>query len=386
MAGYTILVVDDEPVSLRAVARALAGEYRIITATTGAQGLAALASQPVALMIVDQRMPEMTGTELLARTATEQPDIIRVLLTGYTDVETLLAAINAGHVYYYLTKPWEPSELRLIVRRGLERYEAEAEQRRLLQELEQAYARVRREADQKSRLLTLAAHELGTPLHVLSNALALMADTDLPAGARSWFDTACRSADWLGRALAQMTGAARWRGGAVTLHRQRLDLRTLLDELRATFEPIAADRKLALHFEVAAPLPPVEADGIWLSRALSNVITNAVRFTPDGGRITVAAAASVTAVELSVSDTGIGIDANLLDEVFEPFSAACGDPSLHTSGRFEFRARGLGLGLAIAKAIVVQHGGSISVCSEQGSGSRFTLTFPLPDVSRAELG
>jgi signal transduction histidine kinase len=388
MAGHTILVVDDEPASLRAVARALAGEHRIITATTGAQGLAALATEPVALLIADQRMPEMTGTELLALTATEQPEIIRVLLTGYTDVETLLAAINAGHVYYYLTKPWEPSELRLVVRRGLERHDGDAEQRRLLQELEQACARARREADQKGRLLTLAAHELGTPLHVLSNALALMADADLPADARSWLNTAGRSTDWLGRALAQMTTAARWRAGSVKLHCRRLDVRALLDDVRAAFEPVVASRTLKLRFEGACPLPPVDADSVWLSRALSNVIANAVRFTPDGGCITVAAAASATAVEVTVADTGIGIDTDLLDEVFEPFSAACGDPSLHTSGRFEFRARGLGLGLAIAKAIMAQHGGTISVCSQSGVGSRFTLTLPSvqPDVSHGELG
>jgi signal transduction histidine kinase len=125
-----------------------------------------------------------------------------------------------------------------------------------------------------------------------------------------------------------------------------------------------------------------------LSRALSNLISNAVRFTPDGGCITVTASASPTAVDVAVADTGIGIDAQLLEEVFEPFSAACGDPSLHTSGQFEFRARGLGLGLAITKAIVMQHGGTIAVCSHEGNGSRFTLTLPLraADVSPTELG
>ena len=80
---------------------------------------------------------------------------------------------------------------------------------------------------------------------------------------------------------------------------------------------------------------------------------------------------------IAVTDTGIGIDPSVLDELFEPFSAAGGDPALHTSGRFEFGARGLGLGLAITKAIVEAHGGSIDVQTQVGAGSRFTVTVPV---------
>ena len=126
---------------------------------------------------------------------------------------------------------------------------------------------------------------------------------------------------------------------------------------------------------------------MWLERALYNLISNAVRFTPDGGSVTVTAAAADAAVEISVADTGIGIDASLLDEVFEPFSAAGGEIQLHTSGRFEFGSRGLGLGLAITKAIIEQHGGTISVQSQRGVGSRFTAVLPadFPGVAAGKI-
>jgi signal transduction histidine kinase len=376
MTAHTVLVVDDEPASLRAIARTLRDSNRVATAPTAAQGLAALASQPVALMIVDQRMPGMTGTELLARAAVEYPDTIRVLLTGYTDIDTLVEAINTGRVYYYLTKPWEPHELRLVVRRGLERYDAQVERRRLIRELEQACQRARREADQKGRLLALATHELGTPLHILASALALMAEADTPPAVRSWLDTAQRSAEWLARGLAQMATAARWRSGGLPLHPAPVDVGGMLRAVQATFERGIAGRTLALRFDVAEKLPPITADRVWLERALSNLISNAVRFTPDGGAVTVTAAAADAAVAISVADTGIGIDASLLDELFEPFSAAGGEIQLHASGRFEFGSRGLGLGLAITKAIIEQHGGTISVRSERGAGSHFTAMLP----------
>jgi two-component system, sensor histidine kinase and response regulator len=376
MHKHRILVVDDEPASVRGIERTLAADYCVVTTTSAKEGVAALAAEPFALLIADQRMREMTGTELLAHCAAQHPEVIRILLTGYSGIETLVEAINAGQVYYYFTKPWEPQELRLAVQRGIERYEIEAERRRLMCELGEACGRVRREADQKSRLLTLAAHELGTPVHLLSNALALLAETELAPAARSWLGTAQRSAAWLGRGLVQMASAARWRASRLKLHCRLCDLNAVLQALETAFAQVRESRALVLRFELA-PLPALNADPRWLERALSNLIANAVRFTPDGGTVTVSARAGAARVEITVADTGIGIDPGLLEELFEPFSAAGGDVAFHGSGRFEFGARGLGLGLAIAKAIIDEHGGTIAVRSQPGAGSVFTVRLPL---------
>jgi len=381
--AHTILIVDDEPASVRTIQRTLADTYPIVTAGGGVQGLAALAAHPVALAIVDQRMPDMSGTELLARCAAQHPEIIRILLTGYTDIETLLDAINAGHVYSYLTKPWEPRDLNLVVRRGLERYDVEADRRRLIGELQRACSQLQREADQKTRLLTMAAHELGTPLHVVANALTLLAETPLPPSPAAWLDTARRGAEWLGRGLAQIVDGARWRHGKLKLNPRPLDVAMMLQDLQATYGAVLAARQLTLRLDLAAEVPELIVDRIWFQRALSNLVSNAVRFTPDGGIITLTLTAQPNAVEISVADTGVGIDPQLLDQVFEPFSAASGDPALHTSGRFEFGARGLGLGLAITKAIIEQHGGTISVRSQTGMGSLFAVTVPVPPVGPA---
>jgi len=374
---HSVLVIDDEPASVRAVTRTLADEYRVLGVTNARAGLDILAAEPIALMVVDQRMPDMSGTELLAHCAVHQPDTIRVLLTGYTDIESLLEAINAGHVYSYLTKPWEPQELRLAVRRGLERYDVEADRRRLLGELEQALAQARRQAEQRGRLLALAAHELGTPLHLLANALTLLNDAGLPPQANVWFDTAQRSAAWLARIAAQIASGARWQKGGIKLERRLLHVSVLLDDLRRAFQSAVEARGLTLLMEVASDTPAITADRLWLGRALANLVSNAVRFTPHGGTITVAATAAVDALRIAVSDTGIGIDEHLLGEVFEPFSAAGGDVQLHTSGHLEFGARGLGLGLAVTKAIIEQHGGSVTVRSQSGCGSEFTVQLPL---------
>jgi len=121
--SYKILVVDDEPNNLRVLERLFRYDYEVISAESGEEALSLLSEHDVALVITDQRMPNMTGVELLKRTADLRPQMVRIILTGYTDVETLVEAINSGLVYKYVTKPWDNEELRLTVSRALEHYE-----------------------------------------------------------------------------------------------------------------------------------------------------------------------------------------------------------------------------------------------------------------------
>jgi two-component system, sensor histidine kinase and response regulator len=121
---YKIMIVDDEPANLRLLERLFRQDYKVLTAVSGEEALRLLAQHDAALLITDQRMPNMTGLELLKRTAELRPHMVRMILTGYTDVGTLVEAINSGLVYRYLTKPWSNEELRLTVTRALEHYES----------------------------------------------------------------------------------------------------------------------------------------------------------------------------------------------------------------------------------------------------------------------
>ena len=121
--SYKIIVVDDEPSNLRVLERLFRHDYEVITAESGEEALRLLSEHDAALVITDQRMPNMTGVELLKRTADIRPQMVRIILTGYTDVETLVEAINSGLVYKYVTKPWNNEELCLTVSRALEHYE-----------------------------------------------------------------------------------------------------------------------------------------------------------------------------------------------------------------------------------------------------------------------
>ncbi len=375
-AAHTVMIVDDEPANARAVRRALADECRVVAAESGADALALMAREPVALVIADHRMPGMSGAEFLAETVACHPAVIRIVLTGYADVDTAIEAINRGHVYHFMSKPWEARELRQVVRRGLERFDAAAERARLQRELGAACARARREAEQQTRLLALTAHELGTPLHILLNALALLRDAALPIAVASWVDAAERATEWLVGGVAQMHDAARPRAGRLPLRPVLLPLAPVLDEALARLRVAARERRLEFGLGKCAAELIVRADPRWLRHAIDALLSNAVRFTADGGQLRISAEASDGWVDITIADTGIGIAPEHLADVFEPFSGAGGDLLLHGSGRFAFGARGLGLGLASVRRIAEAHGGAVLVASAPGRGSAFTIRLP----------
>jgi CheY-like chemotaxis protein len=119
-----MLVVDDEPDNLDLLYRTFRRDFSVLRAESGLAALEMLAAEgEVAVIISDQRMPEMKGTEFLSRTVPQFPDTMRIILTGFTDVEDLVEAINSGQVYKYITKPWDPNELKTVVQRAAETYE-----------------------------------------------------------------------------------------------------------------------------------------------------------------------------------------------------------------------------------------------------------------------
>jgi CheY-like chemotaxis protein len=119
-----MLVVDDEPDNLDLLYRTFRREFQVLKADSGASALEILSQEgEVAVIISDQRMPEMKGTEFLSKTVPQFPNTVRIILTGFTDIEDLVEAINSGQVYKYITKPWDPNELKTVVQRAAETYE-----------------------------------------------------------------------------------------------------------------------------------------------------------------------------------------------------------------------------------------------------------------------
>jgi two-component system response regulator HupR/HoxA len=139
---YPVLVVDDEPDILRSFVYNYGDEFEVVTADGGARGLELLRERDAGVIVADQRMPAMSGVEFLARSMELRPDALRVILTGYTDVDAIVQAINTSRIYRYVTKPWESEELRLTLRRAMEMFHLGRENLRLVEELRRANERL----------------------------------------------------------------------------------------------------------------------------------------------------------------------------------------------------------------------------------------------------
>jgi response regulator RpfG family c-di-GMP phosphodiesterase len=133
--NYTILAVDDEPANLRMLERLFRKDYRVLTATTGEEALAVLKQEEVSLIVTDQRMPGMSGTQLLRESLGTNPDAIKIILTGYSDIDALVEAINTARVYRFVSKPWDPTALKQVVQEAFREHEKFIQQKQLLQAL-----------------------------------------------------------------------------------------------------------------------------------------------------------------------------------------------------------------------------------------------------------
>jgi len=138
-----ILLVDDEPEILFSLRGLLRREFDLHTAQGGAEALEVLRRQPVHVIMSDQRMPEMTGVELLRRARAECPEAIRIIFTGYADIKAVVDAINEGQIYRYLTKPWDPDELVALLHQACDHYQQIAERKQLLHDLKRHLTRCR---------------------------------------------------------------------------------------------------------------------------------------------------------------------------------------------------------------------------------------------------
>ncbi len=200
----TVLVVDDERDVLRSIHDLLRLDYRVVTCQQGAEALAILRSaEPVHVILSDQKMPEMTGVEVLRLAKVIRPETTRLLFTAYADIRTVVDAVNEGHIFRYLAKPWLPEELEAAVRQAVEHHDLIVEKNRLVAELQQTNARLLEANRLKGAFIEVASHELNTPVTVVLGMIELwkMSQAEMPRrrNANGLIESARRRNVWLGR-------------------------------------------------------------------------------------------------------------------------------------------------------------------------------------------
>lgn len=378
-----LLVIDDEPDLVQSVQDLLRREYKVLGATRASEGLALIDREHVHIVMTDQRMPEMTGVELLCKIKQTHPDAVRLLFTAYADLAAVIDAINQGNVYRYISKPWEVDELKAILRQAYEHYQLQDERRRLLvqvqeknAQLEAANAELRRGNELKKAFIKVASHELRTPLTILLGLAEQLGDlTAAEPVLHAVAERLHRSGQRLHERVDQMVKLLLAERFERPLQRRVTAMTPLLTAAVAEVRQFTQKRQQTLDVSIPDDLGTLDIEPDKIHDSLVQLLINAIKFTPNGGAIRMVATRVGGRLRIAVSDTGMGIEPDHLARVFEPFFTRF-DVSRHSSGTFEYDKRGMGLGLSVAKAFIEMHGGTLAVESEIGKGTTFTVELP----------
>lgn len=379
-----LLVVDDEPDLVQSVKDLLRFDYRVLGATRAGEGLALLGREDVHVVMSDQRMPEMTGVEFLKRVKDTFPDAIRLLFTAYADLNAVTDAINEGNVYRYISKPWEPDELRAVLKQAVDQHRLQADRKRLIKEvqeknaqLEAANLELQKANDLKRAFIKVASHELRTPLTlVMGLSEFAYKQGRLPAPMDDWLKQIYEAGSRLNERvdlMVKLLHAGRFERPLQTID---VPLTELVQGAAQEVHSFVTARRHKLTLDLGDDPGTVRVERDKMHDCIVQLLINAIKFTPDGGAIRLEARRTPDGgATIAVSDTGKGIDAVSLERVFDPFFTRF-DVSRHASGTFEFDRRGLGLGLTVVKAFVEMHGGRVKVESQVNEGTTFTIILP----------
>jgi signal transduction histidine kinase len=434
MATGSLLVVDDEEsVAITMGAILEMDGYQVSISTSGADAMRKLREAEFDLVLTDLRLDDIDGLSIVSEVLRLHPDTVSIILTGFASLESAIKALREG-AYDYLIKPCDVEELRAVVARGIERRQLGVELKARLVELEQAnstihelnrnlqvrideataelqqrmaelaranaeiadlYRNSQEHVEQlqqldrlKSRFLSMASHELKTPLTSisgLSQVLLRRMKRRLEQGAppkQEWSDEQHAHVDRLellnsqtarlGRLVDELLDVSRIESGKVDFRWAEVDLAELVTEVANRLQMTTAMHTIEVDLDGAVGRS-VSADRDHLEQVLDNLVTNAIKFSPEGGTIRVLLRDSQESVVLSVQDPGVGIPPTQLEAIFGLFYQA-EDPVSRRSG-------GMGLGLYISKEIVTRHGGQIWAESAPDQGSTFNVMLPRTHVS-----
>jgi len=362
-APEKIVVIDDDD-TMRLSCRKILAKMglRAETFEDGARGLDGVATLKPALVIVDLKMPGLSGMEVIARVHDIDPHIIIVVITGYATIDTAVEAVRSG-AYDFLPKPFPPEELRLVVNRGLERRRLAIEAQQ--HEIEQTML--------KRRFVTFVSHQLRTPLVAIHQYLDVLKhfdqQDDVPRARRQeWLDRCLTRIDELQNLIGDWLTLAQVEGGTLSKERIKVDLNSVISSILKTYEETALEKNITLQAQLPDDSLFVWGDRNCLSVAFDNLITNAIKYNRRGGTVTVTGSQSLGEVVIAVTDTGVGIPEKCRPFLFEEFFRVKDDSAKKTTGT--------GLGLHISKKIVSEMGGTIEVQSEVGFGSTFSVRLP----------
>lgn len=365
-----VLVVEDNPADAGIICDFFEGHRHerasaeVETVDRLGTALARLADRRFDVVLLDLSLPDARGLEGLAALTAAHPEVPVVVMTGLTDERVALEAMKAG-AQDYLSKGVDGGHVvRRAARYAIERHRLQHALTELLASERQARTAAEESARVRDEMLSIVSHDLRNPLGAISIAASALRGGEEHDVEKLATDIG-RSSEWALHIIHDLVDASVIEAGRLTIYPEPMTVHAIVETLESLFEGQA--RVAGVDFAVHAQGAPrwVVADVDRLIQAVGNLLTNAIKFTPSGGAVTLRVAGDGETISFVVTDTGPGIPAEDLPHLFDRF--------WHSRRSFK---GGAGLGLAIARGIAEGHGGRIEVESVPGIGSTFTLHIP----------
>lgn len=371
-----ILIVDDEEHNLTTLKFALPRDFEVLTATDGQSALELLQNHPnpseIEMIISDQRMPRMTGVEFLARSIAITPRTVRIILTGFTDVEAIMDSINQARIYKFVLKPFDKSDLLLTIRRGFELHDLEARNRNLLDALDRFNSQFIRQV--REELQNVAGSQ-----ELLAQSLAALVSPEQS----ELLEQTGTSTNGLIDLLNRATELSYVYTGTRSLAREQLDVVALTQETADAFLAQQAPGTLSLQYhwslngaaEEDAHLL-LEADGELLRKALLELLANASTYAEKPARVRIRGSVYDNRYCIQIEDDGIGLEAEGGAALLAPFARGRSAARYHPEG--------LGVGLTTAVAQIEAMGGKVYFPAQK-AGTTVVIALPLPGFDAGPL-
>jgi len=349
-----ILVVDDEMGPRESLKMILNPYYNVHTADRGTQALEMLKILPVDLVTLDLKMPGFSGINVLEKVKQHDPDIEAIIITGYGSLDTAIEGLRLG-AFDYISKPFDVNHILSLVRRGLERRNAKARLRQV-----------------KSDFLSNISHELRTPLSVVVGFVYLLLNQvigRLTDEQQKVLETVYRNSEELLELIDNVLWMTSLNAGDANATLEKFDPRDIINDTVKRHEKAIREKNLKIDIQISDRDVSLISDRAKVERIFQNVFNNAVKFTNEGEiKIKVEPQSDKPGIDFEIIDTGIGIEEGKLDSIFEPF---------HQTDSSTQRAHsGLGLGLTVARRMADLIGGTVTVNSKPGVGTRVMARFP----------
>ncbi|MEB3231846.1 MAG: response regulator [Leptolyngbyaceae bacterium] len=367
-----ILIVDDSAENLLVLMEILQTDYAVITAKNGEKALQLAAKEPVPdLIVLDVVMPDMDGYEV-CKQLKQNPltqNIPVIFGTALNEAGNEAQGFELGAVDY-ITKPFRGP----VVKARLKSHLA---MQRLNQELKQTNQALAEATRLKDEFLANMSHELRTPLNVILGTMEALQEEILgPINERQLKAVLMTetSASHLLRLINDILDIAKIGSGEITLEYGSVNVKQLCSSSLTFVKQQACKKSIQLVSEIPPNLSDLSVDEVRMRQVLINLLTNAVKFTPEGGKVTLAVSGlsatekTPASLRFAVTDTGIGIAPENIPKLFKPF--------VQIDSALNRQQTGTGLGLALVKQIVELHGGQVGLTSELGAGSCFTVDLP----------